>query len=174
MGEEKKFGELVRLQLNAYTGKIRMRYDYSEEYVPCNLVADSITKIVYYQYTKRKFINYLGEFHPVKVGFMSIYLAANGKPCRFDELKEVGELVRLVQHIKTGEIVMREEYNEEYCPLNLVCDSITKIVYYHYTKRKHIQYKNEYFPNKVGCMSPYLGANGKPCRFENGEIIEIE
>ena len=44
----------------------------------------------------------------------------------------------------------------------LVFDKDTGIVYYHTTEN-----------GRYGYMSPYLGVNGNPCHYINGEIVEM-
>ena len=49
---------------------------------------------------------------------------------------------------------------------HLVYDDETKIVYYYFT----ISYKR----STAGYMSPYIGKNGKFCRYVDGKIVEVE
>ena len=78
----------------------------------------------------------------------------------------VGELKRIWQDTSTKELVSAEGPKEGLKRTDLVYDAQTKIVYYKCSGRR-----NE------GFMSPYIGPNGKFCRFDGlfgGRIVEVK
>ena len=193
MGEDGKLGvkvnpgELVRIVRNIFTNELVLREDFDAEYEPLDLVCDNATQIVYYKFTRKKYVCYNDKFTATKVGYMSIFLGPNGRPCSFVDGQiyekeeggklgiavKPGELCRISKNIFTGELAIREKFDGEYVPLDLVCDSETQIVYHKLTRKKHIRHHDKYSAVKIGQMAIFLGPNCRACRFVDGQIYEI-
>lgn len=88
---------------------------------------------------------------------------------------EKGKLFRIWRNRKTGKLQRSwKDTNSE--SLNLVFDSITRIVYYKFSEFSTMVCENcnSEADFRVGYMTPYISENGKYCRFINEEIVEID
>ena len=81
--------------------------------------------------------------------------------------------MRIWHDKKTDELYDNGWRDENSESLNIVYDTDTKIIYYKFNEKSDIHTGEEVRLCKVGYMSPYISANGKNCRYENGQIIEI-
>lgn len=89
-------------------------------------------------------------------------------------MEKKGQLFRIWRDRETGELMSsRRDENSE--SLNMVFDSITKIVYYKFSEYHCIICENcdSHTDTKIGFLSPYISENGKYCRFIGNEIVEI-
>ena len=86
----------------------------------------------------------------------------------------MGRMVRLVRNVYSGEIAPWVGYDPDCELLDLVYDPDTCVVYYKFTEIVNVKPGKYSTSTKVGYLSPYLGAHGKPCRLERGQIVEIQ
>lgn len=86
----------------------------------------------------------------------------------------MGKLVRLAKNVFTGEIAPKRGFDSDWELLDLVYDTDTYIVYHKFSERVNVKSGRGMITTKIGYMCPYLGKNGKYCRFEKDQIIEIQ
>jgi len=82
-----------------------------------------------------------------------------------------GALTRIVE-INNGKLESVDNYPCGYTT-NLVYDSETKVVYYQFSRFSDIPTRGSIARVGEGYMSPYIGPNGKFCRFIDNQIVEI-
>lgn len=85
----------------------------------------------------------------------------------------MGKFMRIWRDKETKELYDNGWRDANSESLNIVYDTDTKIIYYKFNEKTELHTCEEVRLCKVGFMSPYINENGKLCKYEEGQIIEI-